>query len=106
MKSLSTTLFMIALATYYLPILFRCYNLTFKRAHIITGTLSVLFMIGAMIQKIGTPDFIGYVGFASAMGAIGYTGYLIMKKGRQFNLWHKIATVGFFVYLIAYIAIF
>lgn len=105
MERISSNLFMIALLIYYVPKLFKIKKFNFIKGHIIVGSLSVLSMCLALVQKIGQADFIKYIGFTSIMVAIGVTGYFSRgKRGLARNL-HIVSTIGFFVYLFTVVAI-
>ncbi len=75
MERLSSLLFMISILVYYIPKLLRVKKFNFRKAHIVIGGISVIAMCLALIQKIGSEDFIKYIGFTLIMLAIGITGY-------------------------------
>lgn len=96
---LPSVFFMLALAFYYIPKLFKCYGPIFRKAHIIAGGLSTLTMLAAMFMQIGTPKFGRYLALTAVLGLITLTGYLLPKKGKRMRLLHILCTVGFFVVL-------
>lgn len=105
MERISSNLFMLALLIYYIPKLFKIKKFNFIKAHIIIGSLSVLAMCLALVQKIGQADFIKYIGFTSIMVAIGVTGYFSKGKRGLARKLHIASTIGFFVYLFTVVAI-
>ncbi|MCR1952440.1 MULTISPECIES: hypothetical protein [unclassified Clostridium] len=105
MERISSSLFMLSLLFYYIPKIFKIKKINFVKTHIYLGTISVLAMCFALIQKIGQDDFIKYIGFTGIMIAIGVTGYFSTKKPKTYKKPHIICTVGFFVYLFTVIAI-
>lgn len=96
---LPSVFFMLALAFYYIPKLFRCYCPLFRKAHIFTGALSALTMLLAMFMQIGTPKFGRYFALTLVLMLIVLTGYLLPKKGKNMRQLHILCTVGFFVVL-------
>ncbi|MGG7142820.1 hypothetical protein ACQPVP_05080 [Clostridium nigeriense] len=105
MERISSNLFMLALLIYYIPKLFKIKKFNFIKAHIVIGSLSVLAMCIALIQKIGQADFIKYIGFTSIMVAIGVTGYFSIRKRGLVRKIHIASTIGFFGYLFTVVAI-
>lgn len=105
MERISSNLFMLALLIYYIPKLFKIKKFNFIKAHIIIGSLSVIAMCLALVQKIGQSDFIKYIGFTLIMLAIGVTGYFLMGKRGLVRKLHIASTIGFFVYLFTVVAI-
>lgn len=105
MERISSNLFMLALLIYYIPKLFKIKKFNFIKAHIVIGTVSVIAMCIALIQKIGQADFIKYIGFTLIMVAIGVTGYFSIGKRGLGRKLHIVSTIGFFVYLFTAIAI-
>lgn len=99
MERLSSSLFMLSLMVYYIGKIVKIKKLNYIKAHIIVGTISVLAMVGALMQRIGQPDFIKYIGFALIMILIGITGYFIRKNKSKYRLIHIIMVLLFFVYL-------
>ena len=79
--------------------------MNFIKAHICLGSISVLAMCIALIQKIGQGDFIKYIGFTGIMIAIGITGYFSTKRPKIYKKPHLICTIGFFVYLFTVVSI-
>lgn len=106
MERISSNLFMLALIVYYIPKLFKIRKFNYRKAHITIGTLSVLAMCLALFQKIGTEDFIKYIGFTLVMLSIGVTGYFLTKKRGLSKKLHIISTIGFFGYLFLVVAVF
>ena len=96
---LPSVFFMLALAFYYIPKLFKCYRPIFKKAHIIAGSLSALTMFAAMFMQIGTPKFGRYLVLTAVLGLITLTGYLLPKKGKKMRYLHILCTVSFFIVL-------
>lgn len=106
MERISSSFFMLSLLFYYVPKIFKIKKINFIKVHICLGSISVLAMCLALIQKIGQDDFIKYIGFAGIMIAIGLTGYFSTKKPKLYKKAHLICTIGFFAYLFTSIAIF
>ena len=106
MERVSSLLFMGSLLIYYIPKFLRIKKINFRKAHIVFGGMSVIAMCVALIQKVGSEDFIKYIGFTLIMLAIGITGYFFKenRKGVTRKL-HIISTIGFFVYLYVSVAI-
>lgn len=106
MERLSSLLFMVSILVYYIPKLLRIKKFNFRKAHIVIGGISVIAMCLALIQKIGSEDFIKYIGFTLIMLAIGITGYFFKenRRGATRKL-HIASTIGFFVYLFTVVAI-
>ena len=96
---LPSIFFMLALALYYLPKLFRCYRPIFRKAHILAGSLSALTMLMAMLMQIGTPKFGRYFALTFVLGLIVLTGFLLPKQGKKMRHLHILCTIGFFVVL-------
>lgn len=105
MERISSSLFMLALLVYYIPKLFKIKKFNFIKAHIAIGSVSVIAMCIALIQKIGKADFIKYIGFTSIMVAIGVTGYFSIGKRGLGRKLHIVSTIGFFIYLFTVVAI-
>ncbi|VYU33008.1 hypothetical protein [Clostridium tertium] len=105
MERISSNLFMLALIIYYIPKLFKIRKFNYRKAHIAIGTLSVATMCFALIQKIGSADFIKYIGFTLVMLSIGITGYLSIKRRGISRKLHIVSTIGFFVYLFLVVAV-
>ncbi|WP_291650810.1 hypothetical protein [Clostridium sp.] len=105
MERISSSLFMLSLLFYYVPKIFKVKKMNFIKAHICLGSISVLAMCIALIQKIGQGDFIKYIGFTGIMIAIGITGYFSTKRPKIYKKPHLICTIGFFVYLFTVVSI-
>lgn len=106
MERISSNLFMLALIVFYIPKFFKIKKFNYRKAHIYIGTLSVLAMCLALIQKIGTTDLIKYIGFTLIMLSIGITGYFLSKNRGLSKKLHIVSTIGFFVYLFLVVAVF
>ena len=96
---LPSMFFMLALACYYIPKLFKCYRPIFRKAHILTGSLSALTMLIAMFMQIGTPKFGRYLALTVVLGLIVLTGILLSKQKKNMRRLHILCTIGFFVVL-------
>ncbi len=105
MERISSSLFMLALLFYYIPKVFKLKMSKFIKVHIAIGTVSVIAMCMALIQRIGNVDFIKYIGFSLIMIAIGVTGYFSTRKRGLGRKLHIVSTIGFFVYLFTTVAI-
>lgn len=99
MERISSMFFCISLLAYYIPKLFKVKRKHYIKAHIILGSISVIAMIGALIQKIGQEGFIKYIGFTLIMIAIGLTGTFMKRKYKLYRILHIVFTLSFFVYL-------
>ena len=96
---LPSIFFMLALALYYLPKFFKCYGPLFRKAHILTGSLSALTMFVAMFMQIGMPKFGRYLTLMVVLGLIVLTGSLLSKQNKKMRRLHILCTIGFFVVL-------
>lgn len=96
---LPSIFFMLALAFYYIPKLFKQYRPLYRKAHTLMGGLSAFTMLIAMFLQIGTPKLGKYIVFTIVMGLITLTGALLPKKGRGMRKLHLLSTIGFFVVL-------
>lgn len=105
MERISSSFFMLSLLFYYVPKIFKIKRVNFIKAHIFLGTISVIAMCIALIQKIGQDDFIKYVGFTGIMISIGVTGYFSTKKPSIYKKSHLVSTIGFFIYLFTVVSI-
>lgn len=99
MEILANPFFMLALLLYYVPKAFRMKKSVYVKMHIVTGGISIAAMLFGFITKIGTEDFLKYLGFSLIMLTIGVSGYLIKKKPKLNRRIHIGATIFFFVYL-------
>ena len=106
MERISSLFFMVALVLYYIPKIFKVRKFNYIKAHIITGSISIIAMVIALISKIGQTDFVKYIGFTIIMISIGVTGYLIKKSPKLYRKLHTAFTVSFFVYLFISIKFF
>lgn len=106
MERLSSTLFMVALILYYVPKALKIKKKKYLKSHIVIGGISIIAMVLALIERVGQPDFIKYVGFTIIMILIGVSGYLIKKNPKLYRKLHIVFTIVFFVYLFATIVIF
>ena len=106
MERLSSTLFMVALILYYVPKTLKMKKNKYLKSHIVIGGISIVAMILALIERIGEPDFIKYIGFTIIMILIGVSGYLIKKSPKLYRKLHIVFTILFFVYLFTTIVIF
>lgn len=99
MERVSSSLFMLSLIVYYIGKVIKIKKFNYIKSHIFLGTISVLAMVGALIERIGQPDFIKYIGFALIMILIWLTGYFIRKNKRKYRYIHIVGVLSFFVYL-------
>ena len=106
MERLSSTLFMLALILYYVPKALMVKKKKYLKLHIVIGGISIIAMVLALVERIGQPDFIKYVGFTIIMILIGVSGYLIKKNPKLYRKLHTVFTIVFFVYLFTTIVIF
>lgn len=96
---LPSIFFMLALACYYIPKLFKCYGPLFRKAHMVTGSLSALTMLIAMYLQISGPKFGRYFALALVLCLITLTGILLPKQGKKMRRLHLLCTISFFVVL-------
>ena len=106
MERLSSTLFMLALILYYVPKALKVKKKKYLKLHFVIGGISIIAMVLALVERIGQPDFIKYVGFTIIMILIGVSGYLIKKNPKLYRKLHTVFTIVFFVYLFTTIVIF
>ena len=99
MERISSMFFCLSLIVYYGLKLFKVKRKIYLKAHIILGSVSVLAMVGALINRFGQEGFIKYIGFAAIMIAIGVTGMIMKKNYKLYKKVHIILTIGFFIYL-------
>lgn len=100
MSRISSMFFLLSLIFYYVPKLLKLKKFKFVKAHILLGSISVVAMCIALIQKIGQEDFIKYIGFSVVMLLIGISGYFTIKNRKRFRNLHIVSMFSFFVYLI------
>lgn len=103
MSRISSMFFLLSLIFYYIPKFLRFKKFKFVKAHIFLGSISVIAMCIAFIQKIGQEDFIKYIGFSIIMILIGISGYFTIKNRKKFRNLHITSIISFFVYLISII---
>lgn len=96
---LPSIFFMLALACYYIPKLFKCYGPLCRKAHMIAGSLSAFTMLIAMCLQIGSPKFGRYFALALVLALITLTGILLPKQGKKMRRLHLLCTISFFVVL-------
>ena len=89
MERISSMFFCLSLIVYYGLKLFKVKRKIYLKAHIILGSVSVLAMVGELINRFGQEGFIKYIGFAAIM----------MKNYKLYKKVHIILTIGFFIYL-------
>ena len=99
MERISSSLFCLSLLAYYIPKLLKAKKKVYVKIHMALGTVSVLFMIVALLSKIGQTDFIKYIGFTAIMLAIGITGAVMKKNYKMYRIIHIASTISFFIYL-------
>ena len=91
--------FMLALLSYYVPKVFKVKKRLYINLHIISGIISISAMLYEFLIRVGTDNFMKYLGFAAIMMSIGVSGFLIKKKYKLYKSIHIGATVLFFIYL-------
>lgn len=96
---LPSIFFMLALTCYYIPKLFKCYGPFFRKAHMVTGSLSGLTMLIAMCLQIGSAKFGRYFALTLVLGLITLTGILLPKQGWKMRRLHILCTLSFFAVL-------
>lgn len=106
MEKISSSLFMLSLIVYYAGKIVKIKKINYIKSHIFLGTISVLAMIGALVERIAQADFIKYIGFSLIMVLIGGTGYFIRKNKRKYRMLHILGVFLFFVYLFITIKFF
>lgn len=99
MEIISSMFFCLSLIVYYGLKLFKVKRKIYLKAHIILGSVSVLAMVGELINRFGEEGFIKYIGFSVIMITIGITGMIMKKNYKLYKKIHIIFTIGFFVYL-------
>ena len=106
MERISSLFFMVALMLYYIPKGLKIRKFNYVKTHIITGSMSIIAMVIALLGKIRQADFVKYIGFTIIMISIGVTGYLIKRNPRLYRKLHVVFTMSFFVYLFISIKFF
>lgn len=99
MERISSLLFMLALLFYYIPKDLKIKKFNFRKVHIFIGSISIISMCIALLQRIGNYDFIKYIGFTLIMLFIGITGYISLSKRKVGIRLHIANTICFFIYL-------
>lgn len=99
MERISSMFFCLSLIVYYILKLLKVKKKVYVKTHIILGSISVVVMIGELINRIGQEGFIKYIGFSVIMLGIGITGVVMKNNYKLYKKLHIIFTIGFFVYL-------
>lgn len=99
MSRISSMFFILALIVYYVPKFINKKNKVCLSLHKIFGVISAVAMSVMVVNRVGTEDFIKYLGFAAIIILICITGILIKKDRKTQLKAHGILTIGFFVYL-------
>ncbi|MBM6819593.1 hypothetical protein H6A19_09650 [Clostridium saudiense] len=99
MERISSMFFCLSLIVYYVLKLLKVKRKIYLKAHISLGAISVLAMVGELINRFGQEGFIKYIGFSVIMLAIGITGMVMKKNYKLYKKIHIIFTIGFFIYL-------
>lgn len=99
MERISSMFFCLSLIVYYILKLLKVKKKVYVKTHIILGSISVVAMIGELINRIGQEGFIKYIGFSVIMLGIGITGVVMKNNYKLYKKLHIIFTIGFFVYL-------
>ena len=99
MERLAHPFFMLALILYYIPKCFKVKKSIYVKMHIAAGSISIAAILLGFINKIGTEDFLKYLGFSAIMLTIGISGYCIKKNYKLNRKIHIGGTISFFVYL-------
>ena len=99
MERISSMFFCLSLIIYYILKLLKVKKKVYVKTHIILGAISVVAMIGELINRIGQEGFIKYIGFSVIMLGIGITGVVMKSNYKLYKKLHIIFTIGFFVYL-------
>ena len=99
MERISSMFFCLSLIVYYVLKLLKVKRKVYLKAHIILGTISILAMLGELINRFGEQGFIKYIGFSVIMITIGVTGIIMKRNYRLYKKLHIIFTIGFFIYL-------
>ena len=90
MERLSSSVCMLSLIFYYIGKFIKIKKFNYIKIHIILGTISVISMVGALIERVGQTDFIKYIGFTLIMILVGTTGYFTRKDRRKYKTIHII----------------
>ena len=99
MERISSMFFCLSLIFYYILKFLKVKKKVYVKTHIILGSISVVAMIGELINRIGQEGFIKYIGFSVIMLGIGITGVVMKNNYKLYKKLHIIFTIGFFVYL-------
>ena len=99
MERIASMFFSLSLIVYYVLKLLKVKRKVYLKAHIILGTISILAMLGELINRFGEQGFIKYIGFSVIMITIGVTGIIMKRNYRLYKKLHIIFTIGFFIYL-------
>ena len=99
MERISSMFFCLSLIVYYILKFLKVKKKVYVKTHIILGSISVVAMIGELINRIGQEGFIKYIGFSVIMLGIGITGVVMKNNYKLYKKLHIIFTIGFFVYL-------
>ena len=99
MERISSMFFCLSLLVYYVLKLLKVKRKVYLKTHIILGSISVVAMIGELINRIGQEGLIKYIGFSVIMIANAITGMIMKKDYKLYRKLHIIFTIGFFVYL-------
>lgn len=99
MERIASMFFSLSLIVYYVLKLLKVKRKVYLKAHIILGTISILAMLGELINRFGEQGFIKYIGFSVIMITIGVTGIIMKRNYKLYKKIHIIFTIGFFIYL-------
>lgn len=99
MERIASMFFSLSLIVYYVLKLLKVKRKVYLKAHIILGTISILAMLGELINRFGEQGFIKYIGFSVIMITIGVTGIIMKRNYKLYKKLHIIFTIGFFIYL-------
>ena len=105
MCRISSVFFLLSLIFYYVPKALKLKKFKFVKVHIFLGSISVIAMCSALIEKIGQQDFLKYIGFSIVMLLIGISGYLTIKNRKKFRKLHIMSMLSFFIYLVTIIVL-
>ena len=97
MERIASMFFSLSLIVYYVLKLLKVKRKVYLKAHIILGTISILAMLGELINRFGEQGFIKYIGFSVIMITIGVTGIIMKRNYRLYKKLHIIFTIGFFI---------
>ncbi len=99
MERIASMFFSLSLIVYYVLKLLKVKRKVYLKAHIILGAISILSMLGELINRFGEQGFIKYIGFSVIMITIGVTGIIMKRNYKLYKKLHIIFTIGFFIYL-------